>query len=444
MPHKINRIRKYGDHVKRSVAILCAVVLFSALAWKAGATQEGNTIYDPNPRHLWNRLNEAVFVRTAPDGKKYGLDELDILYWARTTNLLAGASHERALAVLDEFIQTHGEKLIQDPLEKALLQRDFWELFDWSAMGFGYANNVVGRRELQRRLAVVIRKLGLTTNEIASLPDNYAQAETAAMPDLPQGLFQTNSDWINVSVNTYEQTVPAHTLSFGGRSVFTVWFHDSDGRRAGLDYLEQLRAFKPMWVPTANFPWNNMMTLNTNLPEFPAQSQWALARCLCVVDADGRIQPTHLVESIQLRTYLDVHGFADRRRPGNSPAQQFNEFDMSRRSHAELVSIPEDQKDFTNVRLFSRGIDFFEPYQPGPTNYDSANGQSLVLENCVACHSGRGIFSVNSFTRFGSVQPTDEATQLIEAEPKREERMALDWKQERFDWGLLQGLWIPK
>src|SRR5450631_3434632 len=101
-------------------ATLITVVLFCAVDLNAGPPSAENTIYDSDANHLWNRLDETLFVRTAQDGKKYGLDELDILYWARTTNLLAGASHQQALSTLDEFVNTHGEKLIHDPLKRVL------------------------------------------------------------------------------------------------------------------------------------------------------------------------------------------------------------------------------------------------------------------------------------------------------------------------------------
>src|ERR1035438_7451123 len=106
--------------MRNFTAIILGVALISVCCAKAGPP-DGDTIYDPNPNHLWNRLNKTLFERTAPDGKHYGLDQLDILYWGRTTNLLAGISHQQALAVLDEFIKSHGERLIQDPLKKALL-----------------------------------------------------------------------------------------------------------------------------------------------------------------------------------------------------------------------------------------------------------------------------------------------------------------------------------
>ena len=48
-----------------------------AMAWwlqTAGAAMAAveSTIYDPDPRHLWNQLNQTLFERTAPDGKQFG------------------------------------------------------------------------------------------------------------------------------------------------------------------------------------------------------------------------------------------------------------------------------------------------------------------------------------------------------------------------------------
>src|SRR5208282_1001345 len=120
--------------MKKCAATIIAAILLGAIVLEAADAPDGNTIYNPDPNHLWNRLNETLFVRTAQDGKKYGLDELDILYWFRTTNLLAGTSQQQAISILDEFINEHGEQLIRNPLKRALLQRDLWELFDWTAL----------------------------------------------------------------------------------------------------------------------------------------------------------------------------------------------------------------------------------------------------------------------------------------------------------------------
>ena len=61
--------------------ICLPLILATVFVLKGGAAGVENTIYDPNPIHLWNRLNETLFVRMAQDTKKYGLDELGILFW---------------------------------------------------------------------------------------------------------------------------------------------------------------------------------------------------------------------------------------------------------------------------------------------------------------------------------------------------------------------------
>ena len=44
------------------IPIIAAAVRCSVIAAKADGE---NTIYDSNPNHLWNRLNETLFERTA-------------------------------------------------------------------------------------------------------------------------------------------------------------------------------------------------------------------------------------------------------------------------------------------------------------------------------------------------------------------------------------------
>ena len=116
-------------------------------------------------------------VREDRHGTQFGADSLDPLLWPESEHLLAGPSHERALRVLDEFLQTHAENLIHDPVKRALLQRDLWAMFDWSVMRDSVNNQYdKEKRELQIRSAEVLRRLALTPEEIKALPDNYAQA----------------------------------------------------------------------------------------------------------------------------------------------------------------------------------------------------------------------------------------------------------------------------
>jgi hypothetical protein len=447
--------------MKNCAAIIIAAVLFNVITLKASDAPDANTIYDPNPNHLWNQLNETLFERTAQDGKQFGLDELDILYWGRTTNLLAGTSHREALAILDEFIHTHGEKQIHDPLKRALLQRDLWELFDWST---GYAsspNEKLARRELQSRLATAIRRLALTTNEIVALPDNYAQTAKISAPDLPAGLNQTNSDWLSVSDQNDLLTVPTHVASFRGHSTFQVLVHFPEGRQAAIAYLGQLRRFEHVWIyvtndspfVTTNEP-HEVLSLNPNLPQFPTNTEWTLVRRMCVIDTDGKIQPTAITESIQMRrigigdpTFEMVTNMDGSLDSDRIPPVHFYEFQMNRRQNCRLRELGQYEKGFNFVHLMGMGFDQFQYTSRNASNevevLDSAKLQSVTLDTCIQCHSGRSLFSVNSYTRslsFFSESPQRPAN-LTPLDFNREIENTIDWKQRQFDWGLLQGLW---
>ena len=426
--------------------LIKALILLLSLV--AQAAQTGSVAYDPDPQHLWNRLNTTLFLRTAHDGKPYGLDRLDILFWRQTKHLLSEPSHQPALAALDEFIEKRGEQLVTEPLKRALLQRDLWELFDWSAMPQRDSKDAAARRELQMRLAKVIRSLALTTNQIAALPDNYAAAEkNLALTELPRGMFHTNSDWVCTGINGGDAAATAHVQDFGGRSVFLVMLRHPQGRKAAVEYLNKLRSFSPMWlsVTNENSP-RGELALNPALPQFPVRTQWALVRRMCVIDSDGHIQPTRLVESVQARTYLKIS--QDRRQTlaafeERTAEQHFVEFNMARRPGAPLVAVAQGEKEFTTVQFRSIGGDPFEFYKPGQPAPDSAVFKQEVLKSCANCHvpPGPGILSVNSFNRMFYGMPSLRTTEVVDLSPEREERVTLDWKRRQFDWGLLQGLW---
>lgn len=425
-----------------SLAMILAGSVFAAEGGPADAA-----IYDPDPTHLWNRLNESLFLRTAADGKKYGLDQLDILFWHNTRHLLTDPSHHRALAVLDEFIGKHGDNAIQDPLKRALLQRDLWELFDWSAGSGRHPEDARPRRELQARLAVAIKRLALTTNEIASLPDNYAQAErNPDLVSLPRGLFQKDGAWISVGINGGDPATPAHVRSFGGRSVFITMLRHPDGRKAAVKYLARLRSFSPMWV----FETNSDSTqpepaMNPKLPQFPKNTEWALVRRMLVIDTEGRIQPTRIVESIQLRSYLQVPKITGSRLSDFeklAQAQRFGEFTMSRRRGAALAAVSKGERGFPFVQFMSKGIDLFEDSRQSEPWKGSSALQSEVLRSCAGCHAsfGPGILSVPTFSRMFSAAPSVQTTQIADLDLERETILTMEWKQRQYDWGLFQGL----
>ena len=124
------RFRLFISCIAGGAAVACC---FAPL--RSAATQDpasaGPTLYHVDPEHLWNRLHAALFVRVGPDGQAYGRDRLEPLLWVASKHLLEGPSHKQAVAVLEEFVKTNGEKLVKDPLKRAMLQRDLWLVFNW-------------------------------------------------------------------------------------------------------------------------------------------------------------------------------------------------------------------------------------------------------------------------------------------------------------------------
>ena len=64
----------------------------------------------------------------------------------------------------------------------------------------------------------------------------------------------------------------------------------------------------------------------------------------------------------------------------------------------------------------------------------------VVLSTCGRCHSGAGIFSVNSYTQFLSGGIRDAPQLAPAANTNYQFSATIEWKKGQFDWGLLQGL----
>jgi hypothetical protein len=169
------------------VAGVAVVSSFAPLGPAAPPKASARSLYHADPEHLWNRLHQALFVRVGPDGRLYGQDRLEPLLWPQSKHLLEERSHTRAFALLKEFLKDKGEKLIDDPLKRAVLQRDLWLVFNWLEGKHGsFAEPSLkpeevqaARERLRRWLAAVIGRLALTPDQIKKLPDNYAAAVTS-------------------------------------------------------------------------------------------------------------------------------------------------------------------------------------------------------------------------------------------------------------------------
>ena len=419
-----------------AAAALCGMCLPTSPQNPTGAL----TIFDSDPNHIWNRTYTCLFVRQSTDGKEYGADALDPLLWNNTQHLLAGDSHRRALACLDEFLRSHGERAVEDRLKRAILQRDLWAVFDWTASNDDLPEQ---RRELESRLAVAIHRLALTPEQIRALPDTYDAAvathrfasaydpRNPGEPFLPPDLFRSDGPWVCLSAHSGEPTALQH-FYFSGRSRFLVFMRLPGGRDATLAYIQRLRSSgQPPLL--GDF-------LNLALPQFPVGTHVALVRQLIVVDSTGKMVPTKVTESVQLRVYHAItpgKGYMNYINGPSSHDQDFFEFRMSRPElfagrNGGLVAVGPTETEFATFN--THGVDAFDSASP-------LNGQNIILRRCGGCHSDSGIHSVQSRTRW-MTQPAAVGGHANDSEAIAwETDVTIAHKAQQPEFKLLQRLW---
>lgn len=369
----------------------------------AGAPQSANaasTIYDPDPNHPWNRLRECLFVRRSPDGQAYGADSLDPLLWDKTKHLLTGESHRRALRCLDDFLNAHAENSIQDPVRRAVFQHDLWSVFDWAAMG--QDRLPPNGKALLSRLARLMQRVALTAEQIGRLSDTYQEAVDSrefaadynpaqpARPFLP-ALFRADGPWICLSGYSSGPTASMH---FTGRSRFFVFMRLPGGRAQTVDYVHRLRALGESPLIKGDSPGEY---LNLRLPQFPVGTQVALVRQMILIDSAGKLAPTSMTESVQIRVYHAITPGTRYINNINGPSchdQDFFEFRLSRRAlfarhDGGLSAVQPGEMEYPV--LFTQGIDPFEFSKSA-----LARPNSIILDFCRGCHNDSGIHSVQS------------------------------------------------
>ena len=416
--------------MKKNIFLTLLIVLLLGCAEPAQQTQsvidvtpqgtqtDGSawSIYDPDPVHLWNRVFRQFYRRTAEKGDEYGSDELDPLLWFDTTYLLEGNSHEQAIQVLDEFLSSRAENLVVDPLKRAMFQRDLWAVFDWLAwQAEPYESQ---RQMLMRRLAQVMKSVALSKEEIESLPDNYAhaieskiypvefQADSPEAGFLPVAIFQPDSDWVPLGreggpiAMTHTEAFP-----FFGRSVFLVFVHSPEGREATLDFIESLNS-EP-----------NPVTM--------VGSEVALVRRMFLVDDQGGIILSPLVETIQIRHF--------------SPVQSFYEFELDRARLFDGIGggvIPNHDL----FMLFMSHGDVFEHAMP--------ESRASIPQICKACHfedsfvlNSGDTKTIISYSRQPFPLPDKQQPVLSATTLSKEAQTVIEWKRKHLTWKSLEAMW---
>jgi hypothetical protein len=435
----------YGGAAIAGMWLCCHIALRAA---------ESSALFHPNPRHVSNRLYRLLHVRTDPNGKEYGFDALDPLLWSETSYLLSGKSHNQAVGLSEEFLRSHTELQISDPVKRAILQRDLWAVFDWADQAdLPYQAQ---RRELITRLAPIVRRLALSPGELATLPDTYARAlqnhefppaYDPAKPNqafLPPELFEPNGPWVCLGAPDHELSAPLHDSSFTARSVFLVFARLPGGRDATLAYFKQLAEMKiPLFVRMQDPGWPQPMDVwNPQVSQFPAETEFALVRKMILPDRDGHLHVTSLTESIQIRHYTDI--------PRVSPMAS-RDVDLARRFQApseielsRVLLFSEHHSGLRGVTTMDEPFLIFSAMTEGDQIQDTrfrAHALSPFVE-CTSCHLGPGIQSMMSFSFRGNPNEGPVLSpRLAETTPREESAKVIEWAQTQEKWNDLLRMW---
>jgi hypothetical protein len=417
------------------------------------------TVYDLDPNHLWNRLFAIFYCRrdmTYPGElakttkaellpAQMGAHVLDPPLGIHPRFLLDEKPFTECESVLDEFIAARGERLIRDPLKRAVMQRDLWAVFDLVQTetedfkrNYGdtpkqfTATHQEHRRAFGQKLAAIIRRLALSRKEIEALPNTYTDAiRSGTFPDravgqskgnyLPGDLFARDSRWVEVSPSGGF----LHMQLVRGRSVFRVFLGSPESEKAAKEFSNWIEAVRQGIEARQRDPEgfdhraDRYEMWERTIDNMPTGTQFLLLREMVCLDEKCELVPTRVVESIQLRVYLT-------RTPNEGDLTQlFEEFEMDR----PLL--------FGSKSGGFRPIGIDEPrvfgYMALGRLAVNETGQILPLspfpQNCITCHVQRsGIPMVQSLSRGCGISRPD---------PARGIEKTIRWKREQKDFKRL-------
>jgi hypothetical protein len=376
-------------------------------------------LYDSDPQALVNRLFASFYIRIsdiptkrggAPLQRIEGGDVIDFLAWPGSDYWSSAETCARLSAVLDECLANPSKVRPDDPLKRAMLQRDLWAPFDFLISGNIARRGDKATRDrrdmLCRKLAAVLQTLTLTPAEIESLPDNYwlavdsgrfaAEHNFDSTRDyFPKALLTDSQEWHEIDFfqpsdiheDIQERFITLHTRNYKGRSYFRIFYRFPGGRPALDEYLAYIDAEGIDWKRDAH---RGFITIRDGLRQIPVGTEVALLQFMITLDDQLRPTPTKIVESVRLRVFANADG--GKKPPTNTGVgMNVSEYTLKRRllfdglKFGGLAREPDDQPIY---RVIFQG-------ENAPDWGDIGRTLSLV-QDCRRCHTGAGQVGVQT------------------------------------------------
>jgi len=386
-------------------------LLFSFLPARAQTLDEQRIagLFEADSKGIWNQIYKTFHVHAVSRETKFAGDDLDSVFWLDSDYLRTSLSQKAAERQLDQFLSTHAERDVQDPVRRAIFQRELWAAFD--QLYNAWPDHTPRPRGLFFRLAEVMRGVALTQQQIEALPDNYKAAVASKMfpgaydheqPSrsfLPPDLLDDKGPWVALGKNAGVPLTQQHEDEFS-RSIFVVFLRLPGGRQATLSYLGRLNS-EPMAADRA--------------VQFPVGTEVALLRRMMLIDRLGHLKATPLTESLQIRVYREVPQSSVRSAEHATREQHFFEIRLSpelvlKGRNSGLRGVAPGEKHFAAFRMM-------------------IPGEVVTLRECADCHSGSGVRS------FGIGYKFHESALPSETDA------AVSTKSRRSDSTLLKSLW---
>lgn len=428
-----------------------------AITVSAVAPFDNPDLYHPDPHHIWNRLHSSFYARrietrSRENGTKttgedrfvtLGPDRIDLPLGRHPRFLLDDEPFAQCDDVLDEFLTTRAERLIDDPLKRVVLQHDLWAVFDLlqadpcrvmhgmqleDGLPKPSADQVRRKDVLSRKIARVMQSLALSPERILKLPRplpspgaSFTQLRPTPIErqtnHLLEHLHGPNNEWIELAFS--EPHVPQHTRMVDGRSVFRI-FYQQPGDPALVERLSVWWAQKARGATIAQ-PREPV----TDLPE--GIRFLLLRELICLNDSMVPI-PTGIVESMRLYSTISS-GQPDQ------AGRTFVELKMRRalifrNRDAALEPTPSGARQFEGLSTLGRV-------------HTDPKGRLLIAspfpQNCMMCHSGA--------TLGGRYRNDASVRSLHTARPRRPNDrsaadMAIEWKKTQPDFHRLHEVWL--
>ncbi len=377
----------------------------------------------------YETLYDAVMIRKSTDGVAFGKNEVGPLIYGRSDYPFDDKAFPVLEAALAQFNSLSDKKIKSySPIHRALLQRHLWTVFDATVpRSHRRPKSFMERRQsVQRVLAALIQRLALSQKEIKTLPDTltatlksgkYPQKydpKDRLKPFLPSDLYTKESSWICLGkVNDYDSD---HAAMAKWRSAFFQFIRLPDGRKASEEYIKKLNKRE----------------------QFPAGTQFALIGQALLIDDKGNIVPSPIINSIQLRTYLDVTKSVLEAHP--KPVDCVAEFvieplELIKGNFVMRALGPNDLR-YQTIASSSGGL--VDPF----VEADSKKLKRMFpnMQNCINCHtrSRKGFRSLGNWM-FGD-RNADKIT-FEAGDPKKITEGVAQIKQQKNSWKQLQKYW---